>query len=371
MRLQSLQVGRAFAAIAVVFSHNNAEVFGNTKYWSENPLPLPFDPGFAGVAYFFVLSGFIILHVHWEYVARNEGAATYLWKRFARIFPIYWLILGAMVAAYFLVPRFGEGFERQRWCLLSSFFLVPWRMHEPGMPLTILVVAWTLYHEVVFYLIFAGLIVNRWLGIWVFGLWFAGSAAMLFMPASATLTSFYFAPIHLLFGLGMGAAWLFRKATIRRPGFLAAGGIAIYLATVANETWGSGQIPLLLHHLPYGVGAMVAVLGFAALERSERLRVAAPIAFLGEASYAIYLLHQPVMIFLVKMVTLVPFRAAIPLLLWYVAFPCAAILIGATFHVALERPLLVMAHSRVRRPAFVPVGAVPTHISVSRYREPV
>jgi exopolysaccharide production protein ExoZ len=358
-RIRSLQVGRAFAAILVVLSHNNAEVFGNSKYWPENPLPLIFDLGFAGVAYFFVLSGFIILHVHWEDATKSQGAAAYLWKRFARIFPPYWIVLGAVVAVYFLVPRFGEGFERAPGSLLSSFLLIAGDMHEPGMPLTILVVAWTLYHEILFYLLFASVIIKRRLGIALLSLWFAGSAVMMFMPVRPTLLSFYFAPIHLLFGLGMGAAWLFRKTTVPRPALLVAGGIMLYMGTAAYEMWRPGQIPLPLHHLPYGVGAMMAVLGFAALERSGRFRVAALLAFLGEASYAIYLVHAPAMIFLAKVVSLLPERTYIPPILWYLWFPCAAVVVGAIFHVSVERPLLLQLQKRNRHPRSVPLGTSP------------
>lgn len=316
VRLRSLQAGRAFAAILVVLSHNGAEIFGNSKYWPRNPVPDLFDTGFAGVAYFFVLSGFIILHVHWEDVAANVGVRTYLRKRFARIFPPYWIVLGAVISAYFLVPRFGDGFEREPWALLSSSLLIAWRMHEPGMPLTIMVVAWTLYHEIMFYLIFAALVVHRRLGVCLFALWFAGSAVLLFVPAGKTLIGFYCDPIHLLFGLGMAAAWVFRKAEVPRPGLVAAGGVAVYLAVSINELSGTVPLPLLLHHLPYGVGAAMAVLGFAALERAGRLRVAALLAFLGEASYAIYLVHQPALVFFDKIVSLWPLRTEIPLILW-------------------------------------------------------
>ncbi len=63
-RWSSVQAGRGIAAVLVVLAHTSASVFDQRKYWPANPVGPLFDFGHAGVEFFFVLSGFIILYAH-------------------------------------------------------------------------------------------------------------------------------------------------------------------------------------------------------------------------------------------------------------------------------------------------------------------
>lgn len=340
LRLKSLQAGRGIAAVLVVLYHNNVEVFDREKYWPHNPFPLLFNFGHAGVEYFFVLSGFIIFYTHWDDIGHPFVAARYLWRRFVRVYPVYWVVLSIVCTVYFLMPHFGEGWERSSSALISSALLIVWNMHDYTMPLSILVVAWTLYHEVLFYFLFAIAILNLRLGTILLTLWLGASLLMLFVIPSTDMLSFYFAPVHLLFGFGMGAALLIRLKKIRLPRFTAIAGILVFLTSAACELSSPGLIPLSFRSLPYGLGSVLAVLGLAEWERSGSLRIPSILVFLGDASYAIYLLHLPILIFLAKVVSSWPMRGSVPLICWYAAFPSVAIISGITFHLSVERPLL-------------------------------
>ncbi|MFX8653275.1 acyltransferase family protein, partial [Acinetobacter baumannii] len=50
-----------------------------------------------GVCFFFVLSGFIIAHVHWKDLGSPDRVSGFLWRRLVRIFPTYWLALAIFV----------------------------------------------------------------------------------------------------------------------------------------------------------------------------------------------------------------------------------------------------------------------------------
>ncbi len=64
--------------------------------WLEGFGPFPasglFAFGHAGVDFFFVLSGFIILHVHAGDIGRPVRLGHYLQRRFTRVYPFYWVV---------------------------------------------------------------------------------------------------------------------------------------------------------------------------------------------------------------------------------------------------------------------------------------
>ena len=107
--LESLQAGRAMASILLVLYHNTCCVFDVRKYWSRNPTGRAFHfGGWASFDYFFVLSGFILLHVHNKDLGDRSSFRGYLWRRFTRIYPIYWIILATLLGAYFAFPTLGQ-----------------------------------------------------------------------------------------------------------------------------------------------------------------------------------------------------------------------------------------------------------------------
>ena len=90
--------------------------------------------------------------------------------------------------------------------LLSSVLLIHIHSHD-----TTLNVAWTLFHEILFYVFFAGIIVHRRIGYLVFAIWQLGSLATSLQWISSDRTSGFFSPLHVLFGLGMVVAWTIER----------------------------------------------------------------------------------------------------------------------------------------------------------------
>ncbi len=109
-----LQVFRGLAALLVVYHHANREVAGvfGDSWWRSL-----FDLGDAGVQFFFVLSGFIIYHVHRHDIGRPERTRRYLLKRIIRIYPIYILVTLVLTPFWAFIPEFGAAYHKE----LSSF----------------------------------------------------------------------------------------------------------------------------------------------------------------------------------------------------------------------------------------------------------
>lgn len=97
-RLPALDGLRGLAALLVVFSH--AHVFGL-------PQLVPFALGTWGVLLFFVLSGFLMGHLYLLAPCTARSVASYGAARIARIVPLYYgVIIGSWLLCRFIVPDF-------------------------------------------------------------------------------------------------------------------------------------------------------------------------------------------------------------------------------------------------------------------------
>ncbi|SHJ27301.1 acyltransferase family protein [Wenxinia saemankumensis] len=327
-RFDALQAGRAVAAILVVLYHADGFVLPLRLYdgataWAG------FGWGYAGVEFFFVLSGFIIAHVHRRDIGRPARIGRFLRRRIVRIYPIYWAILAVLLIGYALMPAGTPEAARAPASVLASLLLVPTEARP------ILPIAWTLEHEMAFYLAFVALLVGARIGAALFGLWMGACALALFHPATSFPASFLLSPYNLLFAFGVAVAIAHPRLPRRAAAPLLAAGIAGFLAVGFSEQY-LASWPLGLRTLAYGISAAAVIAALA------RARYGAPrfAVFLGDASYAIYLVHLPAMN--LAAIALAPLGIAdlLPPLAAMAALSVFAMLAGVATHLAVERPLL-------------------------------
>lgn len=179
--------------------------------------------------------------------------------------------------------------EHSAWEWLASVLLLPSANDVP-----VIGVSWTLQHEVLFYAVAATWLVHR-------GTAMALGALFLGMPLLADLSafpqSFLFAPLHWEFALGALAHAVHRKV----PSWGA------NVALLAGLGWMVGMEQLApaadiredaARVFQYGIGFALICLGAAA--RQARATSAGPRAYdafadrLGSWSFALYLVHVPV-----------------------------------------------------------------------------
>jgi len=73
--LRTLQAGRAFAALAVLFFHTNITL-SFPKYLGREIAPA-FSSGYSGVHFFFVLSGFVVILAHFTDIGRPGRSSLF------------------------------------------------------------------------------------------------------------------------------------------------------------------------------------------------------------------------------------------------------------------------------------------------------
>jgi peptidoglycan/LPS O-acetylase OafA/YrhL len=269
-KLSGIEALRGLAALAVLLYHAARHV--NAAYGMPTLMAV-FQSGHAGVDLFFTLSGFLILHVHDRDIGRAERIGRYARQRITRVMPLYWIALGLTVikgAGAHGMPPVGS--------LIHSALLLPgWE--EP-----LLGPAWSLQHELLFYVVFAVLILHRRAGLTLLGLWSAVIAAGACGAFGDHVPFQIIGHYNLEFFLGMGAALLLPRVRLG-TGLTIAGALLLGCAGLA-ESIGYLDGLGLAARLCYGVPSALLILGCAAMRAPKIPRW---LATLGSASYSLYL----------------------------------------------------------------------------------
>lgn len=329
-KFAGIEACRAVAAIFVVLYHAGDNI-AEPRFYRTTLLGGRLEHLHVGVDFFFVLSGFIIAWVHWAEIGRRERLGRYALRRILRIYPSYWGLLIPLVALYLLVPTVGKPHYRDLGNIAASFALVPYPMPP------VIGVAWTLVHEILFYILFGLVIALGVRGVWLLPAWgvlilAAQAMAPLPFPLSIVLS-----PYNLEFLLGIAAAVWVRDRSVPRPGLLAGLG-AIAFAVFALLADGLPEIPLVVR-LAFGLPAVLVILGLVGLEREGRVRLPSFLVFLGGASYAIYLIHGVVLAGTIHALSRTLPRE-VPLEVVLLLLVAAGVAAGCLYYRFVERPLM-------------------------------
>jgi peptidoglycan/LPS O-acetylase OafA/YrhL len=316
----------------VVLYHTDAFMWRSGKDFHYGALPF-FDFFDAGVQLFFVLSGFIILRAHQNDLGHPARAWAFMQKRILRIYPAYIVVTCLVAAQYLVFPGLGRNVDLSVGNIVSSLLLTPSGQQPIVAP------AWTLEHEIFFYFLFFLMIFRfRW-GLAAFLVWQAGCLVNLVAGIDHFPLGFVFSANNLLFSFGMIVAAMTARGPIKHPAAVAAFGAALILATGLHRSFSDAVLPVSAYVIRYGLGAAFLVAGLVELERSSRLLSAKTLCFLGDASYAVYLVHCAILSLGVKLFVDSGLAGALPQAVSFSALALAAVAAGVLFHLAVERPL--------------------------------
>lgn len=347
--LNRVQAIRAWAALAVMFFHMGGAV-GAEKYFGLTGAALAFGFGTHGVLLFFVLSGFIIHHVHAADLGRPSRFGRYIFRRIMRVYPSYWAPL-LLVSGFAAVSGIGD-VPSDPWVQLKTFLLAP---QDPdvvgGTGAPVLIVAWSLQYELLFYLAFGLCIANLRLGLAVSGA-FVCALLWLRYGGHAGLFPGFLSPVEfLLFGMGLVVS---RHVARRLDPSAARVCLRLGLGLVAAAWIGkaglalatAGEIHLFntpAERILLGLVAMLLIGGAAALDLKAPMKINGATRWVANCSYLIYLVHFPVISAACKVSLAAGLDGAVG-----AAF-AAALATGGTFalagllHEAVEKPVLRLA----------------------------
>jgi peptidoglycan/LPS O-acetylase OafA/YrhL len=339
--IKPLTSARFFAALFVVIFHYDKKLM-------LFPIGLA-SFGYEAVAFFFILSGFILTYTHAKANRLNVSPTEFLRLRLFRIMPAYVLAL-CIALPFVLTSVLKQGFSLQ-------LLLVPPMLQSWWPPAALLWngPAWSLSNEVFFYTIYPMVwVVCIQVGISAFGAMAAGLVALicaarfLVSPDTEFWHSFYaYFPLlnlpQFVLGIALARLW-FRFGQLPRAwsvlclSAVALSGI-IYLKP--TSPWLANDVILCAIF-----GAIIYSL--ASLQPDERISSflsAKPLLILGEASYAIYILHVPIWVWWDRIVR-VSLGLNLPAKVDFTAYFCTMILVSLAASLFFERPLRI----KLKRP---------------------
>jgi peptidoglycan/LPS O-acetylase OafA/YrhL len=302
-RLDALTGLRSFAAVNIVLFHfSNPDWFG--------PFAPVVNAGYASVSFFILLSGFVL---GYNYNRRARAGKLEIKRfyeaRFTRLYPIYLL---SLILAFKLLPiEWGSHTHGMFWTgvVLSPLLLQGW---IPEIATFLNTPAWTMSAESFYYVLFPWM--ARWkkpdrigphiakMGlVWILAL-VPGTLYLIYNPDGLThldrfsygkwLQALKYTPIPHLASFVFGVLLAELDEVIPRMGKRRlVMGIVGFIGTFVVLTQA--------YHLPYPLlhdGFFMPlfgciVLGLAGINPLSRIFGLAPLVFVGEASYCLYLLH--------------------------------------------------------------------------------
>jgi peptidoglycan/LPS O-acetylase OafA/YrhL len=320
-------------------------------YHFRDHLGLQFDryglvaEGYLGVDLFFILSGFILTHVYLkQYQQGRFRYGSFLWARLARIYPVHLATLAATIGLWWIAIRTGAAFDP----VAFDPKVLPWHlllMHAWGTTPTVQwnFPSWSISAEWFAYVGFplVAMFALAWrrfpaagvaaaLALFAILLLFLQSHGLKLTEMTAQIGAVRIIPAFVL------GAMIYRLGnSVSLPPAVAWTGLSFVLAYIALTTT-LGWSDLFIWP---ALGLLIFLLGETAKGSPNNLLGAAPLVYLGEVSYALYMTHLPVDIAYFHGLQRLAPRLAGPRVwvAWGGVF-VVAVLVAVVTHHLIERP---------------------------------
>lgn len=323
-----LQVYRGIAAFLVVIHHT----YNSFEYFKNLQIPLLdflASIGKYGVDFFFVLSGFIIAYTTYQHRDNPKFLKKYTFNRIIRIYIPYLPISIGMLLLYTLMPGFSS--SDRTISILTSLTLLP-----HGNPA--LSVAWTLVFEMFFYLVYGLNFLSKRIWYWFLTFWILSIIGfnIFEIDAKNAITHLIFNLYNLEFILGVFVAYFIKR------GYSYKKSISLFFACFTFFIF------LLLKFLDVKLFSFSSNLIFvfsmawfvylAISHWNIKINPKSLGMLIGNSSYSLYLLHNPIQSFLVKMMPNAPSQIVVFLEFMATVFMCC--FISYLYYLVFEKRIL-------------------------------
>lgn len=297
--LNSLTSFRFFAAFLVYLWH--------VGYLSE------YQTGYIGVAFFYVLSGFILTYsYHNRLTNQKESIIIFYIARIAKIYPLHILTFSLSIPIIFLT----DAVVNVKLALSGLIHLLLLQSYVPkdGFIFMFNGVAWSISNELFFYLLFPLLLLflikfrNKTKLLTGIGLlWFVILIGMSFHEAKVDEWFAYIFPvvriIEFIVGMGVGLAFVSIsnsaqnvKLNINKSTLIEAGSLILLMIAIIFSVYVPQSLRFGLYYVPF----MALIIFVFAFQKGyiSKLLSNRKLVFLGEVSFSFYMIHNLVLRYL-------------------------------------------------------------------------
>ncbi len=354
-RYDSLQILRILGAILVVTYHFGAV---ELQYGHERLITPLLGYACLVIDAFFIMSGFLMGALYRETPSSGAAIAEFAVRRLARIYPAYWLITAGAFAVWAMSGhRLLSHLVGADPHLVSSLLLIPTSSRP------VLEVAWTLLHEVYFYLGFAALLALKpsWrpvgLAAWAVGV--IAGYILLPSPQDHPGLALIVSPYTLEFILGVCMGWWAPRIRRHAPRASLAAAAVVCLSVMALTGFAPARkmaLPEALRIGCDGLPALLLVYGLIAADVTRLWRCPPRLVAAGDWSYALYLIHTVAIAGVCTIWRPLSRPGLVDNAVAYAICVSLSIGLSALFWIGLERPTtrlvgrLLRARRTVRRP---------------------
>ena len=296
--------------------------------------------GSAGVDLFFVISGFVMVHVTKSNFESPGTATKFAVSRISRVYPPYWVLTFLVFLLWIYSPS-SINSKSGGADPITSFLLLP------SKTLPLVPVAWTLVHEVFFYFCFWLFIVfgrRRYLpsALIIWGVVSAINAAIFWIDPTYAFRGLLFSPLNAEFCIGgllalspkKGKGWIFIIL-----GFAIFATISIYFEMIRREIFMHDSVRIAYFLIP----SALVVYGALVLE-INKIIPSVWLAQVGEWSYSLYLVHILIIhsIYRVFRMANINSLSEINLILLLAVLFLSSMVISYIFHKHVEMPSTII-----------------------------
>lgn len=365
-KIYSVQAARGLAALMVVAFHSLSI---QEKYLPGSMLlPQLLKAGQTGVDLFFAISGFVMVLATQGKTHNIGDVGNFIKNRFFRIYPTYWVYFCMLLPLFLFMPGIINSSQGGQVDLVSSFFLTP----NDRLPL--LMVAWSLTHEIWFYLVFAGVLLlpgkARLISLGAWFLLVLVSANWEFVsPVLRVMTHAF----TIEFILGAFSAYAYirlrsnkNSSTVAIVGaFIGVLMLCVGWAALKNTAVDVVSNRPLGRAILIGGGYALLISSAALLEFSGKLKINDILKTLGDISYSVYLSHVLILSLFGRIWYTVGQGELNSILghtvFWLITFS-GVVIGGYLAFILIERPILKLTlHKSKARPGKMEANKVPSH----------
>lgn len=337
VRLHQVDWARGLAALWVVLHHVDIAI-QKEKYFSLDSVSPIFAVGYRGVDLFFLLSGFVMAYsflVSDSY--KKTSAGTFIGRRLFRIFPVYLAVMLSLTAVAFAT---GIGAPESSPIDLKLFVQNLLLLPRQDLTTYIPVVAWTLSHELLFYLIFALFFISRFVAWGALLVWSLSCLTIWALGISTNIPSAVISPLNLYFPLGIFCCYVAMTAGNRWKEVALFIAVILCAAAIFFESEATGDVPVFVNII-YAAAFFLFVIALTRQFGKIPKFVEYTLGHLGKISYSLYLVHYPIIIIIAMILTKLGVGASAFALLLALSV-IASIFVSTCTYYIIEKPFIIM-----------------------------